>query len=541
MIHFDEMACLLYLEGQLDPERARELVAHTGECAACRTLLRALERESHFLASALTEENESMPARLLSARGWAVPSWVWTLAFGIFAAGAYWLWTDGVSPWLDQLSNAGFGGTDLMSMVLFTGAFWEGWGNMVDTIQIAALIVVVLGAVGLIRRRLRRSAAITGVTITVVISALLFALALPQPAAAADVRRGRAVSVPASETIHNDLIVAGPSVRIDGTVEGDLIVFTRDLTVTGHVTGDVIAFARQVLIDGIVDGNVRTFSQNATLQGSVGKNVSAFASSIDLTPKANLGGGMIAVASDADMDGKIHRDLLGIIGRSDLDGLIGGQVWIRGGTLTVASTSEIRGPCRFEGREQPVVAAGAKFASPLQVEITQEVRRSRFSTVRLVIHEIFSYGAAVLVGILLVTVFPGFFYATLREVRIIGLPIGVGALAFVIGVFVLILGILLLFVGVGAGIAGVLGMAPILYVGQVFVGAWLGIKIMGETSNNTNATIGRIAVGLLIVHVAGLIPFLGVLAWLVVHLWGTGAVLLGFYRMSRVESVAVPA
>jgi len=45
MIHFDEMACLLYLEGQLDPERARELAAHTGECAACRTLLHALERE----------------------------------------------------------------------------------------------------------------------------------------------------------------------------------------------------------------------------------------------------------------------------------------------------------------------------------------------------------------------------------------------------------------------------------------------------------------------------------------------------------------
>ncbi len=75
-----------------------------------------------------------MPARLLDSRGWNVPSWVWTLAFGVFAAGAYWLWTDGISPWLDQLSNAGFGGTDLMSMILFSGAFWEGWGDMVDII-----------------------------------------------------------------------------------------------------------------------------------------------------------------------------------------------------------------------------------------------------------------------------------------------------------------------------------------------------------------------------------------------------------------------
>jgi anti-sigma factor RsiW len=536
MNHFDEMACLLYLEGQLDPSRARELDAHIGECASCRTLLHALKNESHLLTTALTEENESMPARLLSARGWSMPAWVWTLAFGVFAAGVYWLWTDGISPWLDQLSNAGLGGTDLVSMIVFSGAFWEGWGDMADLIQIAALIVVVFGALLLIRRRLRRVSAIA-----MVVAALLFALTLPQPAGAADVRRGRSVYIPASETIHNDLIVAGPSVRIDGTVEGDLIVFTRDVTVTGHVTGDVIAFAAHALIGGIVDGNVRVFTQNTTMEGSVGKNVSAITNSLDLAPKGNVGGGLIALAGSADLDGNIQRDLLGIIGRTDLDGSIGEQVWIRGGSLAVASTAQVGGPVVFHGREQPVVASGAKLASPIQVEITQEIRRSRRSTAALVIHEIFSYGAALLAGILLVTVFPGFYRTTLRETRNIGLPIGIGALALLTGIFLLVLGIILLFVGVGAGIASVLGYAPILYLAQVFVGAWLGNKILGESSNNANTAIGRIALGLLILHVAGLIPVLGGLTWLAVLLWGTGAVLLGFYRISRVEIAALPA
>ena len=49
MTHFDEMACLLYLEGQLEPSRAREMTLHLSECAECRTLLHALERESHKL------------------------------------------------------------------------------------------------------------------------------------------------------------------------------------------------------------------------------------------------------------------------------------------------------------------------------------------------------------------------------------------------------------------------------------------------------------------------------------------------------------
>ena len=539
MIHFDEMACLLYLDGQLDPARSRELAAHVEVCASCRDLLHALEHESTLLSSALTEDNEQMPARLVSEHTRSLPSWVWTLAFGAFAAGAYWFWTDGIAPWFDQLSNAGFGGTDVFSMIVFSGAFWEGWSDMIDGIQIGALLLVAIVAIAWIRRRWRRS-----VAIAVVMSALLFALAIPQEAAAAEVRRGHSISVPASETIHNDLVAAGASVRIEGTVEGDVIAFTRDLTVTGHVTGDVIAFTQEALIAGTVDGNVRVFSRGVNLQGTVGKNVTAFGSSVDAISKSNVGGGMIVLAGETDLDGKIERDLLGMVGRTDLDGLIGGQAWIRGGTLTVTSTAEIRGPATFVGREQPVVEAGAKLASPIRTEITQEIRRTRRTAARSVFRAIFSYAAAVLVGILLLVIFPGFFRATLREAGSIGLPIGVGALALTAGAFLLVLGVLLLIFGVGAGVACALACAPILYFAQLFVGTWLGNKIMGEPPAVTSAVIGRMAVGLLILHAARLIPVLGVLVGLVVLLWGSGAILLGFYRMSRLESApsaALPA
>ena len=536
MIHFDEMACLLYLDGQLDPARSRELAAHVKGCASCRDLLHALERETTLLSSALTEDTEPLPARLVSEQTRSLPSWVWTLAFGAFAAGVYWFWTDGIGPWFNQLSNAGFGGTDMFSMILFSGAFWEGWSDMIDAMQIGALILVAIVAIGWIRRRLRRS-----VAVAMIMSALVFALALPQQAAAAEVRRGRAVLIPAGDVVHNDLIVAGPSVRIDGIVEGDLIAFTRSLTVTGHVKGDVLAFAGETVIDGNVDGNVRVFSRSVILQGVVGKNVTAFGNTIDLISSANVGGGMIVFAAEADLDGKMQRDLLGVIGRADVDGLIGGQAWIRGGSLTVGPTAEIRGPATFEGPQQPVVETGAKLASPIQTEITQAIRRTRRSAVFTATHAIFSYAAALVVGILLVVVFPGFFRTTLREMGSIGLPIGIGALALITGGFLLILGALLLFLGVGAGLAGALALAPILYVAQVFVGTWLGNRILGEAPAVTSAVAGRMAVGLLILHIVRLIPVLGGLVGLVVLLWGTGAVLMSFYRVSRVESAPVPA
>ena len=540
MIHFDEMACLLYLEGQLEPARSRELAAHVQECASCRDLLHALQHETALLSSALTEDNESLPARLLGERGRSLPSWVLTLAFGAFAAGAYWFWTDAIGPWFDQLSNAGFGGTDVFSMLVFSGAFWEGWGDMIDAIQIGALILAAILVIGWIARRSRRS-----VAVAMVLPALLFAMALPQQASAAEVRRGRDVLIPASEVIHNDLIVASPSVRVDGTVEGDLIAATRSLTVTGHVTGDVIAFSGETVIDGTVDGNVRVMTRSLVLQGMIGKNVTAFANSMDLIPRSSVGGGMIAFAGDADLGGKIQRDLLGFVARADIDGLVGGRVWVRGGNLTVGSTGEIRGPATFEGPRQPVVEAGAKLASPFQVEITQARRRGRRSVTGVVIRAIFSYGAALGIGILLLAIFPGFFRAAMRETAAIGLPIGVGAIILIASVFVLILGVLLLIAGSGAGVASVLAYAPILYVAQVFVGTWLGNKIVGEPPAAPGAGIGpvagRMAVGLLIFHVVRLIPILGGLVGLAVVLWGAGAVLLGFYRLSRVETAPHPA
>ena len=42
--HLDEMACLLYIERQLDRARAQEVSAHAQDCNPCRLLLRAMER-----------------------------------------------------------------------------------------------------------------------------------------------------------------------------------------------------------------------------------------------------------------------------------------------------------------------------------------------------------------------------------------------------------------------------------------------------------------------------------------------------------------
>src|SRR5262249_12972938 len=87
--HLDEMTILLYLERQLDRAKAMEVSAHTQECDACRTLMRALERESRLLTRAMLEEEEPLPARLASFQEVAKRSmqWIWMVVFGLAATG----------------------------------------------------------------------------------------------------------------------------------------------------------------------------------------------------------------------------------------------------------------------------------------------------------------------------------------------------------------------------------------------------------------------------------------------------------------------
>ena len=76
------------------------------------------------------------------------------------------------------------------------------------------------------------------------------------PAAAADIRQGD-VTIATTETIDDDLYVAGQNIAINGTIHGDLVAAGNNISVDGTVTGDVIVAANTVAIRGQVGGSVR--------------------------------------------------------------------------------------------------------------------------------------------------------------------------------------------------------------------------------------------------------------------------------------------
>ncbi len=532
MTHFDEMTCLLYLEGQLERPRALELSAHAETCAECRALLRALENESHLLTRALAEEDEAVPARLLAPPARNATPWAWIISFGLAAAGAYTLWTGIIEPWREQLSQAGIGESSLLTLLLFRGAFWKGWGEMANMLQILAVTTLGILAFGLLRRRWRR-----WTTIAIVMGAVVAALGLPPAVSAAEIRHEQSYILSTNEVVKNDLIVSGRTVRIDGTVEGDLIVFCQSLTVNGHVAGDVIAFSHFIRLNGPVDGNVRAFVNTAALNSIVAKNVNAFAQNFELDSKAQVNGGAMLFVSQATLDGRVGRDVLMGTGHGQLNGFIGGNARIHGERLNIGPTAQIAGKASFRGRYQPEVSPTAKLASPLAVEIVRH--RPAYTRPGYYWKQALAFAAAFIFGMVLILLMPGFVTDVVRSTRHYGPALGFGALVLFATPILAIIACVTI-IGLAVGIGGLLLWLIGLYSAQVFVGAWLGEALMGP-SVGTGALIGRLAVGLLLIRIVGALPFIGPWAKLFIIIWGLGALALGLFTRTRVAPVAVLA
>ena len=528
MQHLDEMTCLMYIERQLDRARAQDVSAHTQDCAACRTLLRALERESRLLTRAMLEEEEALPARLAQFQERARRSmqWIWTVAFGLAATGVYALYTQYIEPWQTQLEKAGFGGGNLLSLLIFQGAFWKGWQSMITLLEVLALVTVAGFAIAFFRKRVRRGSALA-----LMLAGFCAALLLqPASAMASETRKGESVGVSKDETIKGDIFLFGDRVRIDGTVDGDVFLFGHNANVNGHVKGDVIAFAQILEVNGDVDGNIRAFTNTLNVRGTVAKNVLTFDDLMNLESAGKVGGSLTIFVENLNLDGSLGRDML-IFGKHfTLTGKVGGGIRMKGDELTINSSAEVDGPIRFEGNHEADVATGAKLASP--VEFHKLERKPRYLEGHYYVWRVIWTAAFILFGVVLFLLMPKFAEQTIAAAEMYGAPIGLGVLVF-FGVPVAAIIACITVVGIPLGILTFGFWFLMLCTAEIVVGTVVGNWILGK-AHDTAGLIGRMTLGFVLVRLiyTGLeqVHVLGLLAGLGIWMWGMGAISLALYR-----------
>jgi cytoskeletal protein CcmA (bactofilin family) len=528
--HFEEMTALLFLEKQLDAAREREAAAHFDSCSECRQLLQVLGRETLWMQAAIAGD-ESLPAHLALKPRRVAQRWGWMTAAGLGLAGAYAIWAEFFSPWLDQDS---FSQGNIVMTILFSGVLWKGWDAVQIAMQFLAGVTLLSAAIWLLRRHLRRT-----YSVGIVLTAMAMAFTLVPSARAADVKHGQPNFVlPAGQETRGDLIVNAKDItRIDGDVNGDLIVRSTSVTVNGHVKGDILGFVRELRVNGTVDGNLRSVSHSLILNGTVGKNVTSWSGNFDMDSKAQIGGSLILGANNAELDGKIGSDLVGLGHSLHVDGTIGGDLNIRAEHFNIGSNASIAGRAKYVGPSRPGVANGAQLVMPLETVIRQH--GPNYASPRFFWDEILFWGVIFVLGLAMLLIAPGFFFDAASSARRIGASFGHGAL-FLILVPIAVVIACATIVGLAVGITTLLSYIVALFTAQIFVGEWIGEKLMGPATG-TAAMSGRLALGLAVVRVIAILPFVGPLLYFAVVLWGLGAMALAGRRRLRTHTIAPAA
>lgn len=313
---------------------------------------------------------------------------------------------------------------------------------------------------------------------------------VPVPAAAqSDV--GGTIVVEADETVSSIDAVAG-SVIIEGTVNGDVSGVAGDIVIDGTVNGNVDVAAGSVRIGGTVDGDV------------------AIAAGTVLFREGSTVGGTVEIGA----------------GEVQLNGAIGGDARIGAERITLGDTATIDGSLTYdgtlEGNRDAVAGAITQDSSIGQSALPE------FDLFGSWVTTVYSFAANLLLGVVLVGLFPGFSRGVVDHARDQPLRAGVIGLGLLFAVPIILILLPITIIGIPIALLGGLLFAVAVWIGVIYGRFLLGAVVLSlvDSANRWLALV----IGLLIGALLGFIPLIGGLANFLVFLLGFGGAASLLYR-----------
>jgi cytoskeletal protein CcmA (bactofilin family) len=316
---------------------------------------------------------------------------------------------------------------------------------------------------------------------------LIFALSsFTYAAADGNVRFGKNVKMSADETVTGGLVAAGANVEILGKVGGGLTVFGANVVTSGDVKNDLLAAGANVVLAGKYHGKVKAAASNLTLSGTFDGDVNVRAARITVAPTAVIKGNLIYASADLNVQ-KGAR----ITGEMIQRQVLVEKQWIE-----------------KWGRQ------GIKAMIPIGIFFW-----------------LISLAALIIVGLLINYLFPK---KTDAVISTISQPLWKNLWSGFIFLVVVPMAIIVSFitvVGIPAGIiAGILyGIA--IYISTVYIGVWIGRKILGYLKKSmATAFFWPLVVGAIVIGLLTLIPIIGFFFRLFILLLTLGAMWLVMWK-----------
>ncbi|HET9411891.1 MAG TPA: hypothetical protein VFO38_03525 [Candidatus Saccharimonadales bacterium] len=343
---------------------------------------------------------------------------------------------------------------------------------------------------------------------------------------ATDVRGGDTPSLAAGDSTNNSLYIAGNTVTVAGTVKGDLFCAGQNVNITGTVEGDVICAGQIVHIDGNVMGDVRVAGVDVEVAASVGGSATVFAENINVKQDSKIGRDFTFASSRTVVDGSVGRDILGNAVAMRLAGNVGRNVDGEFSTLNLDSKLIVQGNLTYSGSTPATMADGAVVQG--ETKYTQTTDNGPANKTAAMIWGAF-YGliAMFMIGVAAIALAPRGFDAVAAVFRKRPIASATGGAASILLVPALIV---LLFASLfGLPLAIILAlMLTICLIGALAVAGYgLGWVIVEKLHwPSRGRRVVSLFLGLLVLSLLGLVPFIGGFVVFFAVLMGLGATIV---------------
>jgi cytoskeletal protein CcmA (bactofilin family) len=361
----------------------------------------------------------------------------------------------------------------------------------------------------------------------------ILTLCITTPLLAFDARSENAVTILDGETVNDDLYLGANSINVAGIVNGDIWALSRSLSIDGTVNGSVVAAAQTVSITGNIDSSIRIAGEGITISGTIDGDMIVAGNDITVLNTAHIQGDLLFAAGVINIDGIVDGNIKGSANEALISNAVGGDVNLAVNSLSILSTADINGNLTYKSENNAFIQPGAKI-SGITSHILPEAEEKQsesfpFSLLSSVQAKFIGFLMALITGLILIMVIPrtvSHVAESLREKP--GASIGWGALLLFITPIAAII-ICITIIGLPVGLITLALWVILIYLAQIPVSLLLGKLILQRfivIKESKGVMIGCLALGLLILKLIAIIPYIGFLVGLVVTLFGMGTVIV---------------
>lgn len=329
------------------------------------------------------------------------------------------------------------------------------------------------------------------------------------------------------DTIETVSFVLAQDIVANGrTLDDSFWLAQNGIDLNGNFGNDVWALGMTARLNGSFGDHARVAAQNVVVDGIVSNGLWAMAGSVSATTNSRLYGEQFFYSDQLSLLGHIEGNVYAKANAITVGGTIVGDVRLVGNDIVIRPGTTILGNLHYITTNQSIVLdANSQVSGDLVHLPAPSVSQPRSTTTLL--WQVYLFGAALLVGIPMMTVFPHFTGVAVRNLRINLWKCGLTGIGITFGAPFVLLAVAVTVVGLPlAAVSGVL-YGLLIYLGKFPVALAIGSTLLHKRGQiSITGALLSLVTGLILYYSLALIPYVGSSLQATATAFGTGSLVL---------------